>query len=79
VAASAFSLVDFIADVFGYKSFADTVTDKQEIQVYINIWFVLIVISEVIILSEISLPLYSLINRTGCWTNTKDDDDCGFD
>jgi len=69
VAALVFSSVDFIADVFGYKSFVDTVSDKQEIQVYINIWFVLIITSGVIILSEISLPLYSLIKIAGCCTN----------
>ncbi|KAF6019571.1 hypothetical protein EB796_022119 [Bugula neritina] len=68
VAALVFSSVDFIADVFGYKSFVDTVSDKQKIQVYIDVWLALMIFSGVIILSEISLPLYSLINITGCCT-----------
>ena len=62
VAAVIFSLTDFIADVFGYVSFTGSVQDKENIQIYINIWLIFMIVSGFLIVSEIGLPIYSLIN-----------------
>lgn len=65
-AAMIFSAADFIADVFGYISFVDLVADTSSISIYIKIWLICLIISGILMLSEISLPIYSLHKLSGC-------------
>lgn len=68
-AAIVFSSADFIADVFAYISFVGIVSDPAPIKTYIDIWLVFIVISAIIIVSEIALPIYSVVKLRGCCEN----------
>lgn len=62
MAAVVFSTVDLVADVFGYVSFVNIVSDKEPIQIYIDLWFSFMVFSGFLIISEIALPIYSIVH-----------------
>ncbi|XP_067931607.1 uncharacterized protein [Watersipora subatra] len=61
-----FSLADFLADAFGYVSFVKNMDNHEVVQTYITIWLSFLIVSGVIVLSEMALPIYSLIRLTGC-------------
>lgn len=60
IMAVAFSCMDFLADLLGYVTFVDIIEDPSSIQVYINVWLAFLIISGMILLSEVMLPLYSI-------------------
>ena len=66
IAALLFSTADFLADVFGYVSFVNIVSDPGPIQVYINAWLAFLIISGIIVISEIALPIFSSVRLAGC-------------
>lgn len=61
VAAVIFSVTDFVADVCGFVAFDNTVEDRVRIELYIDVWLGAMVVSGVLIISEIALPIYSIV------------------
>lgn len=66
VSALIFSLADFFADLFGYITFESSLTDPGPIQGFIDAWLAFLVVSGVIVVSEVALPVYSLVRLSGC-------------
>lgn len=73
--AVAFSLMDFIADLLGYVTFVDVVADPSTIQVYINVWLAFLIISGIILASEVLLPLYSIYHTCSCRQDQQTEDE----
>jgi len=66
IAAVGFSIMDFIADLCGYISFKNAVDSTEGIEDYMNVWLSFLIISGLVLLSEIGLPMYSLHKMQLC-------------
>ncbi|XP_067934315.1 uncharacterized protein [Watersipora subatra] len=74
VCALAFSLADFLADAFGYVSFVSNLEDHDEVKNYITAWLIFLILSGVIVLSEIALPIYSLVKLSCSRVNRSEEE-----
>ena len=63
VAAVLFSAMDFTADLFSYVSFTNTIPQDEltPINIYVYVWFTFMIISGVLLLSEVTLPIYCIV------------------
>lgn len=66
VLALVFSMMDFFADLAGYITFSEATSERGSISTYMTVWLVFLILSGVILLSEVILPLYSICVVQAC-------------
>lgn len=74
VMAVLFSIMDFTADLLGYLTFVKMVHDPSSIQILIDIWLAFLIVSGIILVSEVVLPIYSIWHTCSCKENFHSDE-----